>query len=271
MAQLPDRNLLRRKLERRNRGALRWVTSILLLLVAVGCGGGTGLTISTAASLGDAMEEIASEFERREGVEVDINLGGSNTLARQIELGAPVDLVMLAGMEPIEELVDGGHISRDAVAEVLLNSLVVIAKAGEDASLESLAELRTHYSGRISIADPQLAPAGAYTIQALEAAGLSDALEDRLIPALDVRAAAVTVESGNAEFGIVYKTDALAFDGVVEVFEIPAELHAQIVYPVAVVGGTDSAELAVRFLLFIQDEFSRRVFVSHGFAPIDGR
>ncbi len=241
--------------------------AFLLLLLIAGCGGGAGLTISAAASLGDAMEEIAAEFERLEGVGVDINLGGSNVLARQVELGAPVDVVVLAGMEPVDELIEEGFISRDGVAEILKNSLAVVSKSkdGEAAPLADLASLAADYTGRISIADPHLAPAGAYADAALQAAGIAADLEGRIIPALAVRAAAAAEESGNAEFGIVYSTDALAFDGIARVLEVPADLHPPIVYPAAVISGSDSEQLARRFLLFLQGEFAGSVFRSHGF------
>ena len=239
--------------------------AFLLLLLIAGCGGRAGLTISAAASLGDAMQEIAAEFEQLEGVGVDINLGGSHVLARQVELGAPVDLVVLAGMEPVDELIEKGYVAHDGVAEILENSLAVIAKDGEAAPLADLASLVADHTGRISIADPQLAPAGVYADAALQAAGVAADLEGRIIPALDVRAAAAAVKSGNAEFGIVYSTDALAFDGIARVLEVPADLHPPIVYPAAVISGSDAEQLARRFLLFLQGEFAGSVFRSHGF------
>lgn len=263
------------------------IAAFLFLLVVAGCGGGAGLTISAAASLGDALEEVVAEFERLEGVDVDINLGGSNVLARQVELGAPVDVVVLAGMAPVDELVREGFVSRDDVAEILRNRLVVVAKAtsGKPVPLADLATLAADFTGRISMADPQLAPAGAYADAALQAAGVSGDLRGRIIPALDVRAAAVAVESGNAEFGIVYVTDAVAFDGIAVVLEIPTDLHPAIVYPAAVVSrsgsgdgpgdgpGNDRAELARRFTLFLQGEFAGSVFRSYGFdtSISDGR
>lgn len=257
--------------KRPGRRAALQVAAFLFLLVMAGCGGGADLTVSAAASLGDAMEEIAAEFERLEGVDVDINLGGSNVLARQVELGAPVDVVVLAGMEPVDELVSEGFVSRADVVEILRNRLVVVAKATDEqlAPLADLATLAADFTGRISIADPQLAPAGLYADAALLAAGGARDLEGRIIPALDVRAAAVAVESGNAEFGIVYATDALAFDGIAVVLEIPADLHPPIVYPAAVIArsgpGGASDDLARRFTLFLRGEFAGSVFRSYGF------
>ncbi len=268
----PSKGILLKLVARHpGKGALLPATAFLLLLLIAGCGGGAGLTISAAASLGDAMEEIAAEFERLEGIDVDINLGGSNVLARQVELGAPVDVVVLAGAEPIDDLIKEGFVSQDGVAEILENRLAVVAKDGKATPLADLASLATDYSGRISIADPQLAPAGVYADAALRAAGIAADLEGRIIPALDVRAAAVAVQSGNAQFGIVYSTDALAFDGIAGVLEIPADLHPPIVYPAAVIADSDAEQLARRFLLFLQGEFASLVFRSHGFVIPGGR
>ena len=253
------------------KSALLQATAFLLLLLGASCGGGEGLTVSAAASLGDVMEEIATEFERLEEVDVDLNLGGSNVLARQVELGAPVDLVVLAGPEPLEDLINGGYVSRDGVAEILENRLVVVAKDGKASPLADLASLASDYKGRIAMADPRLAPAGVYADAALQAAGVAGDLEGRIIPALDVRAATVAVESGNAEFGIVYSTDAIAFDGIAVVLVVPADLHPPIIYPAAVIVGSDAEQLAQRFLLFLQGDFASSVFGSHGFVTAGGR
>ena len=102
IAQLSGGKLLKLAAGYSGKVALLPAIAFLLMLLAVGCGGGAALTISAAASLGEALEEIAAEFERLEGVGVDLNLGGSNVLARQVELGAPVDLVILAGSGPVE-------------------------------------------------------------------------------------------------------------------------------------------------------------------------
>ena len=245
-----------------------WLPAILGALV-VGCAGGgdnDSILVAAAASLTDALVEAGEAFESRTGIEVAFSFGGSNALARQVELGAPADAVIFAGAAPMDRLEASGHIDAGTRSNLLRNRLVLIGDKGAAplAALRDLASTR----GRIALADPALAPAGLYAKQALETSGLWDGLQSRVIPTLDVRAAVGAVDTGSVAFGLVYATDAANASGVVVVFEVPETLHDPIVYPAAVVNEADGAVAAQMFLEFLLSDDGRAVFERHGFAPV---
>jgi len=244
------------------------VTAVLttaFVLLSIGCGGdveGDSILVLAAASMTNVLIEVGQEFESESGVEVVFSFGGSNALARQVELGAPADVVIFAGNGPMDQLEESGEIVAGSRVDVLRNRLVVISDGGSG----PLADIRDLVSseGWIALADPVLAPVGLYAKQALEMSGLWEALRSRVIPTLDVRAAMGAVDTGSAAFGLVYATDVANAAGVVMVFEVPEELHDPIIYPAAVVehgSGTDASE----FLEFLVSDGVKAVFMRHGF------
>jgi len=237
------------------------------ILTLTSCAGDDRLVVSAAASLGDAISEIATEFERDGRTHIALNLSGSNSLASQIRAGAPVDVVMFAGIGPMERLLTEGQVTADGIVSIIENRLVVIGRPGSGSG--SFPESLTGNVGKIAIADPGLAPAGAYAVEVMRAAAIYDDVEKRLLPALDVRAAAAAVQSGAAGVGIVYATDAEAFDGVEILTTISPELHSPIIYPAAVIVGSSQQEIGQRFVEFLSSDFAKSVFERHGFIPID--
>ena len=219
--------------------------------------------IFAAASLSDVLTESAEIYERETGKRVDFSFGGSIALANQIAtLGAPADAVFLVGEEPekiLEELVL--PVAFESV--VLWNSLVVIAADGVG-SIESLDDLA---AGGFSaaIGDPSLAPAGRFAQQALESAGVWDGVLDSLIFAVDVRAAMAAVESGNAEYGIVYRTDAVTSNSVSIVYEIE-DGYARIYYVGRSLVDAGNGNAAADFFGFIaKSKETITLFESAGF------
>ena len=244
------------------------VTAVLIaatMVLSIGCGGdgeGDSIVVLAAASMTNVLVEVGQEFESESGVEVVLSFGGSNALARQVELGAPADVVIFAGNGPMDYLEESGEIVASSRVDVLRNRLVVIGDGGS-APLTGIRDLLTT-EGRIALADPVLAPVGLYAKQALEMSGLWKILRSRVIPTLDVRAAVGAVDTGSAAFGLVYATDVANAGGVVMVFEVPEELHDPIIYPAAVVKhrhGIDASE----FLEFLVSDGAKAVFMRHGF------
>jgi molybdate transport system substrate-binding protein len=244
------------------------VTAVLIaatMVLSIGCGGdgeGDSIVVLAAASMTNVLVEVGQEFESESGVEVVLSFGGSNALARQVELGAPADVVIFAGNGPMDQLEESGEIVASSRVDVLRNRLVVIGDGGS-APLTGIRDLLTT-EGRIALADPVLAPVGLYAKQALEMSGLWKILRSRVIPTLDVRAAVGAVDTGSAAFGLVYATDVANAAGVVMVFEVPEELHDPIIYPAAIVkhrNGTDASE----FLEFLVSDGAKAVFMRHGF------
>ena len=239
-------------------------------LAACGDGAGEPVLVFAAASLTDPVSELAREFEDDTGVRVDLSFGGSNALARQIVAGAPADLFLSAGEGPVELLISEG-VARDSdVEELLGNELVVVAEPGveELGSLETLLEERF---GRVVVVDPGLGPAGRYAEQALRSAGVWDALLNKVVQANDVRAALGYVESGNADAGIVYRTDAATAPGLSVVYGVPPGLHSPIRYLGVVPSGSERLDAAAELLGFLTSERAAGEFGRYGFLAAPSR
>ena len=228
--------------------------------------GGTVLVLA-AASLAEVLTDAAVRFEAETGIEVKFSFGGSDALATQLRRGAPGDAVIFAGAGPLDGLEKDGLVLKGTRRDIASNRLVVIAPAGSGRKLASLGEIATGYSGKVAIADPQLAPAGRYAQAALEKAGIWSALGPRLIPGLDVRNAAAAVSSGNAEFGFVYETDAAAVKGVEVAMVVPQDAYPQILYPAAVVAGSEAQMKAASFLDYLVSQEAAGLFGKYGFRP----
>ncbi len=235
---------------------------------------GTGLlpaidiTVFAAASLTDALKEIAVNYEKSSADKVRFNFAASNVLAQQIQAGAPADVFFSADQAKMDALDKAGLIARDTRKDLLENSLVIITP--DDApALTSAGDLTAARIEHLSLADPRAVPAGIYAKAWLEKAGLWAELEKKVVPAENVRAAMAVVESGNAEAGIVYKTDAAISKKVRIALEIPAAEGPQIIYPVAVVKDSRQAAAARKFIVHLAGDEADRSFRKFGFTVIE--
>ena len=115
-------------------------------------------------------------------------------------------------------------------------------------------------------------PAGAYARRYLEAAGLWDALQPKLVPVANVRAAVAAVENGSADAAIAYETDAATMIEVSTraraVLVISGAAAPRIVYPAAIVSATRNRAAAERFLAFLRGPAATAIFSRHKFSPL---
>jgi molybdate transport system substrate-binding protein len=228
---------------------------------------GEEVVVFAAASLADALREIAAGFEARTGHRVVLSLGGSNDLARQIRAGAPARVFVSASTERMDELQEAGLVRADRV-DLLSNRLVVIVPVAArivPGTAEELAGVRT-----LALGDPEAVPAGIYARRWLEGRGVWERLRGRVVPTLDVRAALAAVESGNAEAGIVYRTDAAISRRVRVALEVPADEAPRIVYPAALLGGSPGPA-ARAFYEHLRSPAARLVFERLGFECLPAR
>jgi molybdate transport system substrate-binding protein len=247
-------------------------------LVAAGFALYTGLaaaqspdvTVFAAASLKNALDPIAAEYQRETGKRVAIAYAASSALAKQIEQGAPADLFISADLDWMDELQKKNLIRPDTRRSLLGNRIVLVAPVDRAQSLDlkpgALAAVLSQ--GRLAIANVAAVPAGRYGKAALETLGLWDEVSARLAQAENVRAALTFVSRGEAPLGIVYETDVRADPNVTIVARFPETSHPPIVYPAAL---TVSArqEAARRFLDHLRAPASTAVFAREGFTPLD--
>jgi len=224
----------------------------------------TTLTLSAAASLKDAMVEIEAAYKKDHGnVDFRDNFGSSGTLAMEIENGAPVDAFLSAASGPMDDLETKGIIAPGTRQNLLRNSLVLIAP--RDSRLKDFDGLADKSVRSIAVGDPASVPAGHYGEQALAALHLSDKLRARLVLGKDVRQVLTYVETGNADAGIVYATDAQTSGQVRVVAVAPESSHDPIVYPAAVLKASRNNEGARKFIEYLGSSAAKAIFIKHGF------
>ncbi len=224
------------------------------------------ITVSAAISLKQALAQLGPLYEKRvPGAKITFNYGGSGMLEQQIEQGAPADIFFSAAQQQMDQLKAAGLVD-GAPHAILSNSLVLIAPAGND-TLKTLENLEAPFVKKIAIGETKTVPAGMYAQQSLGHLGLWGGLTPKIVFAKDVRAVLTYVETGNADAGFVYETDALTSKKVRVVTKIPDDTHAPIVYPAAVLKNSKNPELAKAFLDFLAGSDARVIFQEFGFAP----
>lgn len=212
-----------------------------------------------AASLTDALEDVADAWAADGHARPVLSFAGSPALARQVEGGAPADIVILADREWMDVLAGRGLVDPATRHDLLGNRLVLVKPSGAPpVTLETLGK------GRLALADPDSVPAGRYARASLESLSLWDGLAGRVVPAENVRAALALVERGEVELGIVYASDALASQGIEQVRLLPADSHPPIRYPVAIVSASDHPDSAA-FVAFLSSAEASSIFSAHGF------
>lgn len=241
---------------------------LLLLALALGLAFPTvaaEITVFGAASLTDALEEIAAAYERQGGDRVVLNLGASSTLARQIQEGAPADVFFSADEARMDSLEGLNLILVGTRRSLLSNTLVVVVPADSALKIRSAKDLADPRIQSLALAEPRSVPAGIYARQYLQSRGLWDSLSGKVVPTENVRGALAAVESGNVSAGIVYKTDAGISKEVKIAWEVPAAEGPRISYSVAVLSRSTRQEAARRFLAYLSSRPALAVFRKYGF------
>ncbi len=247
------------------RNIFRLLAMAYALIVTPGIGwAGQGITVFAAASLKNALDEVAAAYSG----DVVVSYGGSGLLARQVAQGAPADVVLLANSAWMDWLQERGAIEVSSRLDLLGNTLVLVAPQGADkfAEISAARLLKRLEGGRLAVGQTKGVPAGIYARQWLENNGFWPMLQPHLAETENVRAALALVSRGEAPLGVVYGSDAMADPGVTIVYQIPSDQHDRITYPVAILAGGDGAD----FMSFLKSNQSLEIFSKHGFTPLGG-
>ncbi|MGI0494364.1 molybdate ABC transporter substrate-binding protein [Alkalinema pantanalense CENA528] len=223
------------------------------------------LTVSAAASLTDALQQIAPLYQKSTPTAtVRYNFASSGALQRQIEQGAPVDVFIAAAAKPLNQLEAKNLLVPGTKRNLLKNRMVLIVPANQS-GISTLQNLTNDAVKRIAIGDPASVPAGQYAQQVLEKQGLWETLQAKYVLANNVRQVLQFVESGNVQAGLVYLTDAKTSNQVKVVETIADNLHDPIVYPISVIKSSKHPEAATDFVNFLASPPAQSVFTQSGF------
>ncbi|GAA0136678.1 molybdate ABC transporter substrate-binding protein [Paenibacillus sp. YSY-4.3] len=245
---------------------------LFISLVFTGCSTASDeqveLTISAAASLTDAMKEIQGSYEAQHpAVKLTFNFGGSGALQTQIEQGAPVDLFLSAAAKNMNLLLDQGIIDAEQHMSLLTNKLVVITPDDKSEKVQGLEDLNDTRIKMIAVGIPESVPAGSYAKEALTSAGLWDNLQPKVVQAKDVRQVLQYVETGNADAGFVYQSDALTSTKAKVAFPVDPATYTPVEYPIGVIKSTKHSKEAAELYNYLQSKEALDVFVKYGFTP----
>ena len=254
--------------------------SWLVLLVAAGltwtasvqsaAAQGKDVVIFAAASLKNALDDIAGQWQRETGKKAVISYAASNTLIKQIEQRAPADIFISADLDWMDYGQQKNLIKPDSRFNLLGNRLVLIAPkdASVSASIQPGFDLATLLKGgRLAMGNVDAVPAGKYGKAALEKLGVWDSVKDKIAQAESVRAALLFVSRGEAPLGIVYQTDAAADPSVKIVGTFPENTHPPIIYPAALTKESTNPD-AQTLLNYLRSPAARAAFERQGFAVL---
>ena len=227
-----------------------------------------GITVFAAASLKTALDQINANWKAATGKQAVASYAGSSALAKQIEQGAPADVFISADLDWMKYLTDKGLVKPEAAVNLLGNQIVLVTQAGNTAPAAKIEPgfdlARMLAGGKLAMADVKAVPAGKYGKAALENLKVWDKVEASVAQAENVRAALKLVAAGEAPYGIVYQSDAVAEPAVRVAGVFPDGSHAPIIYPAAPLAASQNPDTAA-YLAYLQSADARAVFEAQGF------
>ena len=244
---------------------LKIITLCAVMLLTVATSFAAEISVSAAASLTDALKQIAADYEKQSGDKIIFNFAASSTLAQQIQAGAPADIFFSADEAQMNRLEKKGLIDPATRKSILGNSLVIVVPGDSALPIKSASDLTNAAVKQIAFADPKAVPAGVYAKAWLTKLQLWPAIEPKVIPMENVRAALAAVASGNVDAGVVYKTDAAISKKVKIAYEVPLADGPDISYPMSLVKGSPQPEAAKKFLDYLSSKEAGQVFTQYGF------
>jgi len=226
----------------------------------------TTLLIAAAASLQNALEELDPLFESANSdTTVNYTFAASGPLQQQIEQGAPVDLFISAATRQMDALQEKNLIVSNTRRNILTNNLVLVVPRDSTLGLTSFRQLTNANVRRIFVGEPRSVPAGQYAEELFRNLGILERLRSKFVYGNSVRSVLGTVESGNADAGVVYTTDARISDRVTQVATAPGSLHSSIVYPLAVISASRNQRATRVYAQFLTSRQAQAVFRRYGF------
>ncbi len=224
------------------------------------------LLVMAAASLTDVMNEIADGYmAENPGVKITFTFASSGALQTQIEEGAPADIFMSAAAKQMDALSSKDLILEETRKDLLINEVVLIAPKDSDKGISAFGDVLSAKVGKIALGEPQSVPAGQYAEEVFTYLSGLDEARAKAVYGSDVRQVLTWVETGEADCGVVYATDAASSDDVTVVAIAPAESHKPVTYPVAVLKDSSEADAAAAFLDYLSMETQGAVFEKYGF------
>jgi len=230
----------------------------------------SSVVVFAAASLKNALDEISSAWTLKFGAPIKISYAASNTLAKQIEEGAPADLFISADLDWMDYIEKKNLVKVGTRINLLGNSIVLIASKDWNKNniniVPNFPLVELLGDGRLALANTASVPAGKYAKAALENLGVWSSVSHRLAEAENVSAALAFVARGESPLGIGYITDAMTEPSLKIVGTFPPDSHPPIVYPAAITASSKNPR-AEQFFRYLSGSEAKLIFEKNGFRP----
>ena len=228
------------------------------------------LHVSAAASLTDAMNELAALYAKdNPNVKIIFNFGASGALQQAIENGGETDLFFSAAQKQMNALEEKGELAEGTRRDLLRNEVVLIVPIDSDKNLNSFDDLTRADVEKIALGEPKGVPVGQYSEEIFTALNILDAVKAKAVYGSDVRQVLAWTETGEADCGVVYATDAAISDKVKVICAAPEGSHKPVIYPAAAIKSSKNLDAAKKFLDFTGSDAAKGVFGKYGFTSID--
>lgn len=224
------------------------------------------LNISAAASLKDAMGDIKKEYAKEKSkVTINYNFAGSGTLQQQIEQGANVDIFMSAATKQMDALSQKSLILEDTKVNLLGNTVVLVVSKDNN-TVNDFKDSSTDKIKKIALGEPKTVPCGQYAEEIYTKLNILDKVKEKAVYGSDVTQVLTWVETGNADAGVVYATDAKSSSKVKVAAVATKDLYkTPVVYPVAVIKSSKNVEASKEFIKFLSEAKAKAIFQKYGF------
>lgn len=233
----------------------------------------TEIVVFAAASMTETLESLKQTYlASHPDIEITFNFDSSGTLKTQIEEGAVCDLFISAAQKQMDGLEEGGYIDVDTRLDLLENKVALCVAENSESGINTYEDMKSHLeAGDILMAiGNEDVPVGQYTQKIFAYYDLDDsALNEKgvLTYVSNVKEVTTQVSEGTVDCGIIYQTDAYSADLTVA-DTATEEMCGQVIYPAAVLSGSNHAEETKAFLEFLQTAEASEVFEGVGFTAL---
>ncbi len=227
------------------------------------------ILVGSASSLQDALKELTPLFQSAHpNIIVQYSFTSPGAVQQQIERGAPIDVFVPGGTKQMDALQAKGLILPETRRNLVTNRIVLVVPRNSSLNLTDLRQLTQNAVKRIAIGEPRSVPVGQYAEEVFRSLGIWEQVRPKLVFGNTARNVLASVESGNADAGIIFATDAKISDQVRQVAVAPKGSHSPIVYPIAVVSASRQQKAARTYVEFLTSSRARPVFSKYGFGTL---
>lgn len=221
------------------------------------------LYVAAASDLTAAFEEIGKEYESVNKTKVIFSFGSTGLLTRQIENGAPMDVFAAASVDFIEQLDQKGLILPGTKAIYARGRLTLWTTKERNLKISDIKDLTRTEVQRIAIANPDHAPYGMAAREALQSAGIWEAVKPKLVYGENIRQTLQFAETGNVDVAIIALSLSEKSNGQWTL--VPDNLHKPINQALAVIKGTKNEKAAREFTAFVNGPQGQAILAKYGF------